>query len=90
MTRREVVEKLLKAMTNNQWNMSSSFGGAAGVSGGAAGVLQADMNRAIGQWFHGDDTEAIRGVTRTLYATGAINDQEFEELMRSIEQLSQS
>ncbi len=86
MNKHEVVEKLIKARNNNQWGMSSAFGGAAGVNG-AMNVQQTDMNKAIESWLGADDPKGILEVTQTLRATGGLSDAEYEEIMNAIEEI---
>jgi hypothetical protein len=84
MKRQGIVERLLKAVMATQWNMSSAFGGAAGV-GGSFHVLQADMNRAIERWLHENDASGIRQITGTLHVTGGLTDKEYEQIMKEID-----
>lgn len=84
MDKRTVVEKLLRAQRNGQWNMSSAFGGAMGVNSGPQ-VSQVDMNKAIEAWLHGGDDSGIREVAGAMRLTGVLADTEYEQIMNVID-----
>lgn len=82
--KREVIEQVLTAQRNGQWNMSSAFGGAAGVSGGSQ-MYQADTNKAIEAWLKNDDPSGMQQLVSTMHITGALTDRLYIQIMKAIE-----
>lgn len=84
MNKHQIIEKLLRAASSRQWNMSAAFGGAAGVNG-LMQVLPADMNKAIESWLAQNDSQGIRRITDTLHVVGSLTDAEYEQIMKAID-----
>ncbi|MEO6761077.1 MAG: hypothetical protein ABI220_01710 [Candidatus Saccharimonadales bacterium] len=83
MNKREVIQKLLNVTNDSQGNLGATFGGASGALG-ISNPLQADLNRAIGQWLERGDSTGLHGIVNTLHAVDSLTDSEYDQILKVI------
>jgi hypothetical protein len=84
MTKRAIIEQLLRAIQSKAWNSSAAFGGASGTAN-MLNVAQADMNKAMQAWLEDNNPDGIREISGTLHVIGSLSDQQYEQIMKAID-----